>query len=52
VLGPYVHGDQFAVHFAVELEGPEGRGTMREIALYTVRDGRIVEERFFAAPDR
>jgi hypothetical protein len=49
--GPYVHGDQFACKFTVDATGPDGkRATMQEIGLYTVRDGKVVEERFFAVP--
>ncbi len=51
--GPFVHGDQFALVFEIDcsfMGAP--RATAREIALYTVKDGAIVEERFFsAAPD-
>ncbi|MCR9255130.1 MAG: nuclear transport factor 2 family protein [Alphaproteobacteria bacterium] len=49
--GPFVHGDQFSVIFEMDctLE-PFGRKHFREIGLYTVKDGKIVEERFFAAP--
>ena len=48
VEGPYVHGQQFAVCFTLEVT-PKGsqRMTMDEIGLYTARDGKIVEERFF-----
>lgn len=49
--GPYLHGDRFALWFRVKAEGPEGVTEMEEIGLYTVRDGRVVEERFFAGPD-
>jgi len=52
VDGPYIHGDQFAVKFTADITGPDkARMTMREIALYTVRAGKVVEERFFAVPD-
>jgi ketosteroid isomerase-like protein len=46
--GPYVHGDQFAVRFLADLtfKGTGERRTLDEIALYTVRDGMISEERF------
>lgn len=48
VEGPYVNGDQFAVSFTMDvtMKGQE-RSTMKEVALYTVKDGKIVEERFF-----
>lgn len=53
VEGPYVFGDQFALRFAIDvtMKGEDGEGQrmqMNEIALYTVRDGKIVEERFFS----
>lgn len=49
VEGPYVNGDQFAVRFTMEIT-PKATGervTMDEVGLYTVRDGKIVEERFY-----
>lgn len=50
VEGPYVHGDQFVIRFKMELTPKGGaRMTMDEVGLYTVRDGKIVEERFFYA---
>jgi ketosteroid isomerase-like protein len=50
VEGPWVHGDQFALVYEPDATQKGGaRATMREVALYTVRDGRIVEERFFDA---
>ncbi|PZW47073.1 ketosteroid isomerase-like protein [Humitalea rosea] len=48
VEGPFPHGDQFAVIFAMEVTPKGGqRMAMREIGLYTLKDGKIVEERFF-----
>jgi hypothetical protein len=46
--GPYVHGDQFAVRFLADLtfKGTGERRTLDEIALYTVQDDMISEERF------
>ena len=48
-LGPFVGEKQFAVNFDFEVtHKPSGqRSTMSEMALYTVRDGRIVREQFF-----
>ncbi len=49
VTGPFVNGDQFAVGFKMDLT-PKATGertTMDEVGLYTVRDGKIAEERFF-----
>jgi ketosteroid isomerase-like protein len=46
--GPYMHGDQFVVRFAMEMTPKGGkRMSMDEVGLYTVKDGKIVEERFF-----
>jgi ketosteroid isomerase-like protein len=48
VKGPYVHGDQFAVRFTMDVTPKDGqRATMDEIGIYTVKGGKIVEERFF-----
>ena len=48
VEGPYVHGDQFTVRFTMDVTPKDGeRHTMDEHGLYTVQDGKIVEERFF-----
>jgi len=49
VTGPYINGDQFAVGFRMDVT-PKATGeriTMDEVGLYTVKDGKIVEERFF-----
>ena len=47
--GSYVNGDQFAVRYKMDVTVKESgqRMQMDEIALYTLRDGKIVEERFF-----
>jgi ketosteroid isomerase-like protein len=49
--GPYVNGDQFAVRFVMDITFKEtgARTTMDEVGVYTVKDGKIVEERFFYA---
>lgn len=47
--GPYVNGDQFALRFHVDVT-PTATGqrmAMDEVGLYTVRDGKVIEERFF-----
>jgi ketosteroid isomerase-like protein len=47
--GPFVghRDDQFAVHFEIDVTPKGGsRFQMTEVALYTVRDGRIVQEEF------
>jgi hypothetical protein len=48
VDGPYVNGDDFTLGFEIEVT-PKGkaRTKMREIALYHVKDNKVVEERFF-----
>jgi hypothetical protein len=48
VEGPYVHGDQFVVRFKMKVT-PKGKSRMSldEVGLYTVKNGKIVEERFF-----
>ena len=48
VEGPYVNGDQFAVRFTMDITPKGGqRMSMDEVGVYTVRNGRIAEERFF-----
>lgn len=49
VEGPYVFGDQFALRYEIDVTMQGERAQMTEIALYTVRDGKIAEERFFSA---
>jgi hypothetical protein len=47
--GPYVHGDQFALTFRLDVtEKASGkRFQMSEVGLYTVAGDKVVEERFF-----
>jgi hypothetical protein len=49
VDGPYVAGDQFAVRFKLDMtiKANGERRTMDEVGLYTIRNGKITEERFF-----
>ncbi len=48
VQGPFINGDQFALRFTLDCTPRGGaRAKMEEVALYTVRDGKVVEERFF-----
>ena len=49
VEGPYVHGDQFVVRFKMDMtiKASGERRSMDEVGVYTVRNGKIVEERFF-----
>lgn len=53
VNGPFISADkQFAVEYTYDTTfKPTGkRGTMREMALYTVENGKIVHEHFFYNP--
>ena len=48
-FGPYVNGDQFTLRFKIDVT-PKADGKrvqMEEVGLYTVRNGKIAEERFF-----
>lgn len=49
IEGPYLNGEQFAVHFYFDVTVKETgeRRKMHEIGLYTVKGDKIVEERFF-----
>lgn len=49
VRGPFVGEDEFAVYFNYDTTfKPTGqRSMMKELALYGVRDGKIVREEFF-----
>jgi ketosteroid isomerase-like protein len=49
VSGPFVGQDEFAVRYDFDVTNrPSGqRFQMTEMALYTVKDGKIVRERFF-----
>lgn len=49
VEGPFPHDDRFAARFTYDVTNkPSGqRFTMDEIALFTVKDGKIVREEFF-----
>lgn len=49
VEGPWVNGDQFIVRFTMDVTVKESgqRMSMDEAALYTIKDGKIAEERFF-----
>ena len=49
VDGPFVNGDQFAVFWEIDVT-PKATGErtrLREVALYTIRNDKIAEERFF-----
>jgi ketosteroid isomerase-like protein len=47
--GPFMNGNQFALRFEMDITTKETgqRMKMAEMGLYTVRDGKIAEERFF-----
>jgi ketosteroid isomerase-like protein len=47
--GPFPHGDRFAVLFKFDVTNKPSnqRFQMEEVALYTVKDGKIVREEFF-----
>ena len=50
--GPFPHGDRFIVYFKFDVTPKEGamkgkRMQMDEAGLYTVKNGKIVEEEFF-----
>ena len=49
VEGPYIHGDQFALQFFMDTTNKQTgeRSQMKEVGLYTVKDGKITQERFF-----
>lgn len=52
VRGPYPNEDRFAAQFRYDITPKAGpmkgkRMTMDEVAVYTVKDGRIVREEFF-----
>jgi ketosteroid isomerase-like protein len=52
VEGPFPHKDKFAVNYGFDVTPKAGpmagkRFQMKEVAVYTVRDGRIVREEFF-----
>jgi ketosteroid isomerase-like protein len=48
VEGPYVNGDQFVVRFKMDVtaKATGERMAMDEVGIYTVKNGKIVEERF------
>lgn len=52
VDGPYVNGDQFAVKYSFETTNKKTgeRNLMSEIALYNVKDGKVVQDRFYYMP--
>lgn len=52
VGGPFLHGDdKFAVTFKMDATHKQSgeRTAMKEVAIYTVADGKIVREEFYGA---
>ncbi|HEY7118020.1 MAG TPA: nuclear transport factor 2 family protein [Tepidisphaeraceae bacterium] len=52
VRGPWPHGDRFIVYFKLDITAKSGpmagkRFGMEEAGLYTVKDGKVVQEEFF-----
>ena len=52
VSGPFPHGERFIVHFKYDVTSKVGpmagkRMQAEEAGLYTVRDGKVVQEEFF-----
>jgi hypothetical protein len=49
VDGPYVNGDQFVVHYKMDFTPKQNgeRQTVDEVGVYTIRNDKICEERFF-----
>ena len=47
--GPYVNGDSIAIRWTMDITNKESgqRMAMDEVAVCTIRDGKIAEERFF-----
>ncbi len=45
--GPFVFGDQFAIRYGMDVTMDGERSQMSEVGVYTVKDDKIVEERFF-----
>ncbi|WP_379547367.1 SnoaL-like domain-containing protein [Qipengyuania sp. DSG2-2] len=45
--GPFVTGNQFAVHYGMDVTMDGERSQMKEVGIYTVENDKIVEERFF-----
>lgn len=48
VEGPFVNGDEFALRFEMDMT-PKGKSRIHvtEFGLYKVKDGKVVEEKFF-----
>lgn len=46
--GPYINGDQFSLLFSMKTKHKKTgeEESFEEVALYTVKDGKIIEEKF------
>jgi hypothetical protein len=51
IRGPWINGEQFAVRFTLDVTNKQSgqRMSIDEIGLYTLKGGKIAEERFFSA---
>lgn len=49
VSGPFVNGDEFALFMRIDMtyKPTNNRSPLEEVAVYTVKDDKIVHERFF-----
>lgn len=45
--GPYVVGEQFAIRYSMDVTMMGERSQSSETGVYTVKEGKVVEERFF-----
>ncbi len=47
--GPFMNGDQFAVVFDMDITNRASGQRMqaREVGIYTMKDGKVVEEKFY-----
>ena len=52
ILGPYPNENKFAVHYNYDITARETgkRFNMLEVALYEVKDGKIIWEKFYYDP--
>jgi ketosteroid isomerase-like protein len=45
--GPYINGDQFSLIFSMKTKQKNGKvEEMQEVAIYTVKEEKVVEEKF------
>lgn len=51
--GPFVGATGFSVHYEIDVESKDGsmpRMLMKEVGVYTVKNGKVVQEEFMYAP--